>query len=97
MAEWQDISTAPKDGTEILIYREGWQEAPRAKWGEHDGETDDGEDVIFGGWFLASEWHTYGVEDGFLGWNEDVQDGVMPTHWSPLPASPQPRSDKEGG
>lgn len=84
--EWRPIETAPKDGTEILIYRNGWQEAPRAKWGDHEGEADDGEIIIFGGWFLASEWQTYGCEDGFLGWNEDAD--VMPTHWMPLPASP---------
>ena len=83
---WQDISTAPKDGTEILIYRDGWQEAPRAKWGDHDGEDDQGNSIVFGGWFMASEWFTYGCEDGFLGWNDDSN--VMPTHWMPLPAAP---------
>lgn len=83
---WQDISTAPKDGTEVLIYRDGWQEAPRAKWGDHDGENEKGESIVFGGWFMASEWFAYGCEDGFLGWNEDAD--VMPTHWMPLPAAP---------
>lgn len=85
---WQPIETAPKDGTEILIYRHGWQEAPRARWGLQDGEDDDHKPTVFGGWFLASEWHTYGCEDGFLGWNEDIEDGVMPTHWSALPPPP---------
>lgn len=83
---WQDISTAPKDGTEVLIYRDGWQEAPRAKWGDHDGEDDQGNSIVFGGWFMASEWFTYGCEDGFLGWNDDST--VMPTHWMPLPSPP---------
>lgn len=83
---WQDIITAPKDGTEILIYRDGWQEAPRAKWGDHDGEDDQGKSIVFGGWFMASEWFTYGCEDGFLGWDDDAN--VMPTHWMPLPAAP---------
>ena len=24
MSEWQDISTAPKDGSEVLLYRGDW-------------------------------------------------------------------------
>ncbi len=88
MVEWRPIETAPMDGAEIIIYREGWVSAPRAKWGDHEGEDEDGREITFGGWFLASEWDCPGVEDGFIGWNEDIEGGCMPTHWLPLPPAP---------
>lgn len=95
LTEWRNIATAPKDGTEIIIYRDGWVSAPRAKWGDHDGEDDDGREITFGGWFLASEWDCPGVEDGFVGWNEDIEGGCMPTVWLPLPSAPN--QAKEAG
>lgn len=88
LTEWRGIATAPKDGAEIIIYRDGWVSAPRAKWGDHDGEDDDGAQITFGGWFLASEWDCPGVEDGFVGWNEDIEGGCMPTVWLPLTSAP---------
>jgi hypothetical protein len=59
---------------------------PDGSWGHHDAEDEDDKPTVFGGWFMASEWVTYGCEDGFLGWNEDAD--VMPTHWTPLPTPP---------
>lgn len=82
---FQTISTAPKDGSEILLWKSGWGEAPRAKWIMRDGEDKDDRPTSFGGWSLANDWNSYGCEDGFLGWNEDIEDGNMPTHWSPIP------------
>lgn len=82
---WRPISEAPKDGTEILIWRDGWDVVPLAKWGENDGE-----DGPFFGWVLRDGVYPGGgVEDGFLGWNEDIEDGQMPTHFMPLPEPPK--------
>lgn len=87
---WRTIESAPKDGTEIIIYGQGWTSAPRAKWIDRDGENNEGEQITFGGWALASDWECFGVEDGFIGWNEDVDEGRMPTLWMPLPVALHP-------
>ena len=63
---WKDISTAPKDGTPVIVT--------------------DGAGVYGAGW-----WHS--GEEAWL----DC-DGCRPTHWMPLPSSPQPpESGKETG
>lgn len=76
---WLPIEQAPKDGTEIFIFHKDWDYAPKAKWGDYPGNpvlNDKGEDVYMAGW-LFGEWFSPGLEDGFLGWNEDI----MPTHF----------------
>ena len=86
--DWQPIATSPKDGTNVFIFRHGWNECPLAWWGEYPdnpvvNETD--EDVWMSGWIFESYLPCYGAEEGFLGWLEDP----MPTHWMPLPAPPE--------
>jgi hypothetical protein len=34
--KWQPIETAPKDGTEILVWRKGWLYPHNALWQEFD-------------------------------------------------------------
>lgn len=86
---WQPIETAPKDGTPIVLYRAGWDTLPLAHWGAQDAVDEDHLDVYFYGWHLKDEFENFGGEqDGFLGWNEDIADGAMPTHWMPLPQPP---------
>lgn len=82
-ADWQPIETAPKDGTKILIWRDGWDYAPVA-W----RDAIDCDEGSFGAWVFADHL-CLGVGDGCLGWNEDIEDGHMPTHWMPLPAAPR--------
>ena len=81
---WQPIATAPKDGTEIIIFKRDWPFAPVAKWVHHDADDDKGQSIVFGGWGF-DEWTALpgAMEDGFIGWNEDIEDGMMPTHWMP--------------
>lgn len=92
MAEWQDISTAPKDGTVIDVWRnEGGRDT--VFWGHPPHECGEM------GRLCDSDWHgirapgwvcnTFGE---FVGRNHNPF-----THWMPLPEAPQPRSDKEGG
>ena len=91
--QWQPIETAPKDGTEIFIFRVGWPWAPVAKWVEYPGNPvldDNNEECCMYGW-LFDEWFTPGNEDGWLGWSDDE----MPTYWMPLPEPPQQKKDDE--
>jgi hypothetical protein len=85
MGEWKPIDTAPRDGTWIVLGKANWLLFPKAKWGPFGP----GEDGPFDGWLFAEE-HTPCIVpnvDGepFLGWQEDIDDANMPTHWMPLP------------
>jgi hypothetical protein len=82
---WQDIATAPKDGTEILLRR--GERVGAAAWVEWEKR--------------ASEYHANGtylgeyVQDGGASWTIGLDgnswDGERkPTHWRPLPAPPAP-------
>lgn len=87
--EWQDISTAPKDGTDVLIT--SWN---TAKWA-------DGVDRSY--WqtqtarFINGHWVTESYPDSQYGYMEVeyiTAHASGPTHWQPLPTPPQ--SKKEG-
>ena len=88
MTPWSPIddpdNPAPRDGTWIVIGKAGWDVFPKAKWGSTDAV-----DGVIMGWVFADHDtpclvpNTSG--DGFLGWAEDIEDGNMPTHWTPLP------------
>lgn len=82
MTVWHPIETAPRDGTEIVIWNSRYDYCPIAKW----ISTDD-----VSGWELR-DFHSpcTSVEDSFIGWNEDIEDGFMPTRWMPLPVAEKP-------
>jgi hypothetical protein len=82
MTEWQPIETARKNGTKILLWKDGWDYAPVAYWGSHINNAFGNE---FGGWYFADCNLSLGHDCGFLGWNEDIEGGYMPTHWAPMP------------
>ena len=83
-AGWRPIASAPRDGTKVLLWRDGWDFAPVGHW-----HIEDGDDCVFGGWGLEEGVYVPGaVAEGFVGWNEDIEDGNMPTHWLPLAAAP---------
>ncbi len=74
MTEWQDISTAPKDGTIIDLYgtrNEKPQRFPDGRWVE---ETFGGKPT--GQWSWAHR-----------GW--DIYGRFEYTHWMPLPEPPK--------
>lgn len=83
--DWRDIESAPKDGTKIVIGKSGWQSMPVAYWITYPSQ-----DFYMQGWSIEDNTFYLGCEDGFLGWNEDLTDGNMPTHWQPLPQPPKP-------
>lgn len=89
---WQDISTAPKDGTwmllydpmtSCLIYTGCWDAKFETKWNE---QTDDSEYI--------GAWTNYHVES--FGYEE--YSTLQPTHWMALPDQPNAKlSGSEGG
>lgn len=76
MSEWQDIETAPRDGTVVLLWAEDAAGPVEMAW-DPEGFNP-----------LASLrkgiWVGYG---GQLTWSEDR--GAGPTHWMPLPEPPK--------
>jgi len=86
MSEWQDISTAPRDGTEIL----GWRRdcgILLIRWtccydfmadNELENSGLDDETLSAEDWFYADF-----IEGGRLEGSE------LPTHWQPLPEPPK--------
>ena len=87
--QWQDIATAPKDGTSIFIYRKDWDCAPVAQWMDYPSNPvldASGDYSWMQGWGHDTMFFCVGEEDYWLGWDGDP----MPTHWMPLPTSPEP-------
>lgn len=72
MSEWQDISTAPKDGTELIGYRPD-QGVFAFRWATMEDMVPD-YDGEFACW-----WHDR------WGWMEGIE---TPTHWQPMPPEP---------
>jgi hypothetical protein len=77
---WQPIETAPKDGTEVLLYLGNpWSKTEKARW--------------YAPW---SNWQVGAipsdpVREEYFGIGKSV-----PTHWMPLPAPPAALSQKAG-
>ncbi len=82
---WRDIATAPKDGSEILVWREdcGVLLARFTSLGEFltDAELEafDEDTTYYEDWFYA---------DFISGGRMEGEEA--PTHWQPLPAPPTP-------
>lgn len=94
------IEEAPKDGTRVILYNEKWQGllflAEWRKTGVFYGvsETDSQFANELEGWCLVNKDATPGTEEGFLGYSEDYEEGLMPTHFSFYrpPADETPRA-----
>lgn len=86
MSDWQDISTAPKDGTEIIV---GVDVA--TVWIVRSAR-----------YVRADEWYPSEPDDVDGWWsyiNSVSQEQLVgiyePTHWMPQPAPPSPRTEGE--
>jgi hypothetical protein len=75
------IESAPKDGTEVFIYNERYPCMIKAKFRYIE------DDVQFhSAWEFDGDIIRIGEEEGILGWAEDVEAGLMPTHYMPIPS-----------
>ena len=84
MSEWQKIATAPKDGTQVLLWAESWE----MTWGVQIGYFCD----------AYQRWETPEgvVEDNDEDFDPNAEvfeescDDINlgPTHWMPLPSPP---------
>lgn len=86
MTEWRPIETAPKDGTEIILF------CPRG-----DGTPGKTYRLTSGSWFIPPTCtYTPDPEEDFdeppswLSWDGGFSENtMMPTHWMPLPEPPK--------
>jgi len=88
---WQDISTAPRDGTKIILARFGFTtdttglEIDGKEWRERifDWKAT----TIYSLWWAC----TGSWSDKYKNWNDGVDPCGLnkPTHWQPIPAPPK--------
>jgi hypothetical protein len=80
MADWQPIETAPKDGTEIILYRPSDEHRSAKRW--------------ISWWYDKTETQygriTYEVHEWWGGTflSDPERRPPEPTHWMPLPEPP---------
>lgn len=80
MSEWQDIYSAPRDGTKIDL------------WGRNLLKFDkSGERIVNVKWGRVRDWMGHERDDWLHGRGEDFE----PTHWMPIPPPPTHNPEKE--
>ena len=78
---WQPIETAPKDGTEVLLYAPG-----RLTYGAWTEPSDVPEIKYRDGFAPEPEWEEFAPF--WSSWDGGFTEDHPPTHWMPLPAAP---------
>lgn len=86
MGEWKPISSAPKDGTSVLVVdiNASTPEAMEAHWAQHDA---------WGGeptWLCGKTWPPFWKMTPRVAraYGEIVGEVMSPTHWMPIPPPP---------
>lgn len=80
--DWQDISTAPKDGTPILVFGGHPDMNSDYRVGYGEPEVYALPSPIAVAWWEGEDWRHTSYDSGYYGRWED------PTHWQPLPTPP---------
>ena len=83
MNEWQDITTAPRDGTQVLLFSSKWGDIRIGSFRVDDGFTDHD----------YPEWLDNSHDDFSVGYASNPIDA---THWMPLPDPPSPQESTHG-
>lgn len=76
--EWQPIETAPKDGTNIMVWADGYSWPEVVRYEKYDDE--DAKEIGSEGYWTFSEELLASVANP----EEDLM-----THWMPLPKAPE--------
>ena len=91
MSEWQPIETAPRDGTQIILGRQGDDEYDCSFVGEgywieadEDGPDNMGHDAGF----VDMHFDFFRCARSFGNPKYRIK-GIQPTHWQPLPPPPK--------
>ena len=79
--QWQPIETAPKDGTEVLLYAPG-----RLTYGAWTEPSDVPEIKYRDGFAPEPEWEEFAPF--WSSWDGGFTEDHPPTHWMPLPDAP---------
>ena len=74
MSAWQPIETAPKDGSEVMLYDPRFRRFKIGRWREDDYCPEHGE-----------LWLDDSHDDFSTGF---ASCPIQPTHWQPLPEAP---------
>lgn len=90
--EWQPIDSAPKDGTEVLLYApacefEGKQIPERITLGEWVEPSEVPHLIYRDGYAPEEEWDDF--EPFWMSWDGGFLADYLPTHWMPLPGAPK--------
>lgn len=86
---WQPIKTAPKDGTDILVYKDiATVPVVHIAWYRSEEEWNESGQFC-GGWDSLEEWQGWWSYTRNSVTQEKLDGYAEPTHWMPLPDSPQ--------
>lgn len=88
MTDWKPIETAPRDGSEVLLFEPGMDAAYWMAM-ETEGFTFPANSGRVVGRFYDNNWVSHAAE---AGWDGSVEPAPLrPTHWMPLPSPPDAR------
>lgn len=81
---WQDIATAPKDGTRVIVAKIGWCHSTleRLRQSIENADLEPDEYRVF----FATSAHFHEKRQY---WTDGLERLVEPTHWMPLPSPPE--------